>query len=63
MKLSQKQNTFSHSFFAFWKSRFYFERFQKNMALIVYVFLNSRTPKKVVSQMPRNSRFRGPLDK
>ena len=47
--LSQKQKKFSQIFCAFFKSTLNFEHFQKNATLIVYVVLNLRTPKDVVS--------------
>ena len=46
MQLSQKQKMFSQFGFGFCKFRFNFERFLKNITLIVDVFLNLRTPKK-----------------
>ena len=46
--LSQKQNTFSQFFSAFLKSTFNFEHFQNKMTLIVDVFPELPSPKKVI---------------
>ena len=48
MELYLKQRTFSTLLFAFWRSRFNFEHFQKKMTVVANVFLNLRTPKKMV---------------
>ena len=48
---------------AFSKSKLTFEHFQKKMTLIADVFSKVRTPKNVVKQMSKESRFRGPSDK
>ena len=63
MQLSQKQKLFSQLVSAFLKSRLSFEHFQRKKALLAYVFPKSQTPKNVVKQMSKKSRFRGPLHK
>ena len=63
MKLSQKQETFSQISSALLKSTLNFEHFENNMTLIAHVFLKLGTPRKVVKQMSKKSRFRGPFDK
>ena len=45
MQLSQKQNTFSQVFAAFWKFILNFKSFEKKMTLIDFVFSKLRTPK------------------
>ena len=45
MELSQKQKTFSEFFAAFLKSYLNFERFEKKMTLIAFVFSKLRTAK------------------
>ena len=45
MHLSQKQNTFSQFYSAFFESALNFEPFQKKMTLIAYVFRNYRPRK------------------
>ena len=54
---------FSEFFSAFLKSTLTFEQFQKKMTLIADVFSKVRTPKNVVKQTSKKSRFRGPLEK
>ena len=46
--LSQKQQTFSQFFSAFWKFTLDFKHFGKTMTLIAYVFPKLRTLKDVV---------------
>ena len=48
MHLSQKQNVFSQFFSAFFESALIFERFQKKMTLIAYVFPKLPTTKDVL---------------
>ena len=48
MHLSQKQNTFSQFFSAFFESALNFKHFQKNMTLMAYVFLKLPTKKNVL---------------
>ena len=45
MELSQKQKTFSEFFAAFLKSYLNFERFEKKLTLIAFVFSKLRTAK------------------
>ena len=45
MELSQKQKTFSEVFAAFLKSYLNFERFEKKLTLIAFVFSKLRTAK------------------
>ena len=45
------------------KSRLNFKHFQKKMTLIADVFPKLRTPKYVVKQMSKKSRFRGHFDR
>ena len=45
MQLSQKQNSFSQVFAAFWKFILNFKSFEKKMTLIDFVFSKLRTPK------------------
>ena len=63
MHLSQKQNTFSRFFFAFFKYALNSEHFQKKMALIAYVFPELPTTKNVLRQMSKSFRFRERLDR
>ena len=46
--LSEKQNTFSQYFSAFFKSTLNFDHFQKKITLIANVFLKLPAPKKVI---------------
>ena len=48
MHLSQKENTFSQFFSAFFESSLNFEHFQKKMTLIAYVFPKLPTTKYVL---------------
>ena len=48
MHLSQKQNIFSEFFSAFFESALNFERFQKKVTLIAYVFPKISTTKDVL---------------
>ena len=48
MHLSQKQNIFSEFFSAFFESTFNFERFQRKMTLIAYVFPKLPTTKNML---------------
>ena len=48
MHLSQKQIIFSQFFSEFFESTLNFERFQKKMTLIAYVFQKSPTTKDVL---------------
>ena len=63
MHLSQKQNTFSRFFSAFFKSALNSEHFQKKMTLIAYVFPKLPTTKNVLRQMSKSFRFRARLDR
>ena len=63
MQLSQKQKIFSEFFFVFSKFSFNFKNFSRKMTLIVDVFLNLPTPKNVVREMSKKSRFESPFDK
>ena len=58
MHLSQKRKIFSQFFSAFCKFRISFEHFQRTMILIADVFSNLRTPKNMVREMSKKSRFR-----
>ena len=60
MHLTQKQKTFSEFFTAFFESPLNFERFQKKMTLIAYVFLKLATTEDVLRYRPKRSSFRGP---
>ena len=62
MHLSQKQKIFSEFFSSFFESALSFEHFQKKMTLIAYVFPKLPTPKNVLRQMSKSSRFREPVD-
>ena len=62
MHLSQKQNVFSELFSAFSEYALNFEHLQKKMTLIAYVFAKLPTTKDVLSEMPKRSRLRWPLD-
>ena len=48
MHLSEKENTFSEFFSAFYKSALNFEHFRKKMTLIAYVLSNLPTTKHVL---------------
>ena len=61
--LSEKRKIFIEFFFTFSKLRFNFEHFQKNMSLIADAFFNIRTPKYVVREMSKMSRFGGAFEK
>ena len=63
MHLSQKQKIFSEYSYAFSESALSLEPFQKKMTLIAYVFRRLQPTKKVLRQMSKSSRFRGPLDR
>ena len=63
MQLSQKQNTFSQVFAAFWKFILNFKSFEKKMTLIDFVFSKLRTPKTESDKCLKKCCFRGPLDK
>ena len=68
MKLSQKHKIVSHFLFCFFFLNFLnldsiLNIFGKNMTIKADVFLNLRTPKDVVREMSKKSRFRGPLEK
>ena len=63
MHLSEKRKIFIEFFFTFSKLRFNFEHFQKNMSLIADAFFNIRTPKYVVREMSKMSRFGGAFEK
>ena len=63
IQLSKKQQTFSLLFFPFSKSRLNLEHFEKHMNLIAYKLTKIRTPKGVVKQMSKKSRFRRPYEK
>ena len=64
MQLSQKEKAFSQFFYVFLKSILKFEHFQKKkMTLIADVVAKLRTPKSMVKQISKNSRFREPFHK
>ena len=63
IKLSQKQKLFSQFVAAFLKSRLNFEHFQTKTTLIFDVFPKLQTPKNVVNEISKKSRFREPFDK
>ena len=63
MHLSQKQKTFPQFFCAFLKSTSNFQDSEKKMTVIAYVFPKLRTPKYVVREMHKKSRFRRPVDR
>ena len=63
MQLSQKQKIFSQFVFAFSKFRLNFEHFQKEMTLLADAFLNLRSPRNVVREMSKKSRFRRSFEK
>ena len=63
MQLSKKKKTFSQSVSLFLEFRWNFENFQTKMTLVADVVLESQTPKDVVRQMSRKSRFRRPFDR
>ena len=63
MHLSQKRKIFSQFFSAFCKFRISFEHFQRTMILIADVFSNLRTPKNMVREMSKKSRFRESFSK
>ena len=63
MHLSQKQNIFSEFLSAFFESALNFEHFQKKMTLMAYPFPKLPTTKDVLTQMSKNSRLRGRLDR
>ena len=54
---------FSLVFSAFFESALNFEHFQKNMTVIAYQFPKLPTTKDVLTQMSKNSRLRGRLDR
>ena len=47
----------------FWNLYYFLNIFEKKMTLIAHTFPNLRTPKNVVRQMSKKSRFRGVFDK
>ena len=63
MHLSQKQKIFSRSFSAFFESALNFEHFQKKRMFIDYVFPKLPSPKNVLRQMSKSSRFRERVDR
>ena len=63
MQLSQKRKIFSQFVFAFSKFRLNFEYFQKEMTLLADAFLNLRSPRNVVREMSKKSRFRRSFEK
>ena len=63
MHLSQKRKIFSQFFSTFYKFRNNFEHFQKTIILIADVFSNLRTPKNMVREMSKKSRFRESFSK
>ena len=54
MQLYQRLKTFSRFFSAFLKSRLNFERFEKKVTLIDFVFSKSRTPKTWLDKYLKN---------
>ena len=63
MHLSQKPKIFSELFCAFFEFVLTFEKFQKKMTLIAYVFPKLLTTKDVLRWMSQRSRLRGPFDR
>ena len=64
MQLFPKRRIFSEFFLHFLKLGSIFNILKKKKkTLTADVFLNLRTPKNVARKMPKNSRFRGPVDK
>ena len=63
MQLSNKTNIFSQFFWHFQNLDSILNIFKKKMTLIAEVFLNLRTPKKVVRSISKNSCFRGSFEK
>ena len=65
IQLSRKQKTFSGFFFAFLKSSWNFEHFQKKtkMTLIAEVFPKLQTPKHMVTSMSKKFCFKGSFGK
>ena len=63
MQLSRKRKIFSQFVFAFSKFRLNFEHFQKEMTLLADAFLNLRSPRNVVREMSKKSRFRRSFEK
>ena len=63
IELAQKDRTFSQFDTALLKCRLTIEHFQKKMTFIADLFPKLRTPKNVVSQISKKSRFIGPFDK
>ena len=58
MELSRKQKTLSQFFTSFLKSSLNFKHFQKKVTLLAELFWKLRTPKNIVTSMPKKSRFR-----
>ena len=63
MQLSNKTNIFSQFFWHFQNWDSILNIFKKKMTLIAEVFLNLRTPKKVVRSISKKSCFRGSFEK
>ena len=63
MQLSQKQKFISQFVAAILKSTLNFEHFQKKMTIIANVFPKLWTPKNLVKQVSKESRFKGPFDR
>ena len=63
MKLSQKRKTLSQFFLAFSKFWINFQHFHQKMNLTADVFFNLSTPKNVIREMSKKSRFRGTFKK
>ena len=57
IQLLQKQKIFSQIVAAFLKASLNFELFEKKMTIIGHAFWKLRTPKTVVRQMSKSSRF------
>ena len=57
MQLSEKLETFSGFFIAFFESALNFEHFEKKMSLIAQVFLKLLTPKDVLTYMHKRYSF------
>ena len=62
MQLSKKWIIFPDFSFPSLKSILIFEKFEKKMTLIVYVFSKKQTAREVVRQMRKKPRFRTPVD-
>ena len=62
MHLSQKQKKYAQFFCPVLQSTLNFAHFQEKMTLVAYVFPKLRTPKLVVREISKKTRFRGAVD-